>query len=332
MTIHSNLPHYGRKYKITIELESGDVLDVSDSDFEPNSIRVTFVISTLAFQNAWWYAEIDIYNLDQQTTQLLLVRPIKQGMIVTVAAGYVEPGDYDVIWRGPVFQPTFSRENTVDFKISLHCVLGLQEFVREKINGAYAAETTQYDIINSIANGQFSKTGAKIQQHYISPDFQKIKSPRGGVVFGAPSKYIGLAAESLNKAWWFGKDGIDVGGLDETTPTSGVDFVYTPQNGLIGVPSQTQYGIRFRTLLDPRLQVRIPLPVVKLDQTSIRLMKRQLGELYGLLDQDGEYGVTAVRHIGDTRGTEWYSEVDGVTMVGGKLSMGQGFLSALAKG
>ena len=319
-------PLFGRKYQITISIPNEDgasqqVLNVADSSFEPEALRATFEIYTPAIQAAFWYAEVCLYNLDQQTTDKILQRPIKQGMTVTVSAGY-QSGNYGVIWSGPVFQPFFARENSVDFKITLNCILGLDELSRGFISGTYAAGTTQFDLVQRIADQAFSGTS----NSKISSNLKSGKAPRGGVFFGSPVSHLTDIAEDNNMQWWFNPSGLALGRADDDTPTSSVDFVYTPgAGGIIGVPQQTQYGVNFRVLLDPRIQVRRPLPVVKIDNTSIQLLKRQIGQLIGILDQNGEYIVVAARHYGDTRGNEWYTEIDGVTSVGGKMSMMQAF-------
>jgi hypothetical protein len=309
------LPTFMRKYKIEVSLpDSTELLTITDSDFEPEALRATFDIYTPAWR-AYWYAEICLYNLDQLTTSKLLAKPIKQGMKVTVSAGYRE-GNYGVIWSGEVFQPFFDRENVVDFKVTLHCILGLNEFIRNHISQSYAAQTTQYDLIQQMADKAFNK----IKVGAISPDISKKKFPRGGVLFGNLDRYLSSWASDNNMQWWLSPSGLNFQGPDSQLSSS-VDFVYSPDRGIIGVPQQTQYGVDLRVLLDPRITVRPPLPVVKIDNSQIQLQKRQIGELFNILDQDGEYIVVSARHYGDTRGNDWYTDIQGLTSTGGKLAM-----------
>jgi hypothetical protein len=87
----------------------------------------------------------------------------------------------------------------------------------------------------------------------------------------------------------------------------------SPKNGLIGVPEQTQEGVTFRTLLDPRIKL---MTMVKIDNSYIRQMRQEIGQYPALLDQDGQYQAYKVCHIGDTRGQEWYTEVEGIGRYG----------------
>ena len=317
------LPTFGRKYQIQVQLpDSDNVLTVTDSSFEPEALRATFDIYTPAQQGAYWTAEINLYNLDQVTTNQLLSRPIKQGAVVTVSAGY-QNGNYGVIWRGPVFQPMFGRENVVDFKITLRCLLGLNEFLRNNINMAYSSKASQFELIQQICGSAFNKIPIGV----ISPNLSKKQMPRGGVLFGRPDKYLTNIAVNNNMQWWFSGNGLNLGRADEDIATQSIDYVYTPTTGIIGVPQQTQYGVDFRVLLDPRLLMQRPLPVVKIDNTVIQQQKKAIGEFPSILDQNGEYIVVAVRHTGDTRGNDWYTDITGLTSAQGKIAMMQAAFS-----
>lgn len=318
------MPTFGRKYQVQVQLpDSDNVLTVTDSSFEPEALRATFDIYTPALQ-AWWYADIDLYNLDQVTTTQLLARPIKQGAMVTISAGY-QNGNYGIIWSGPVFQPLFDRQNVVDFKITLHCMLGLAQFLYNNVSTAYVANLNQYDLLNKMTSSAFRP----IPIGKITPDrLQKKTLPRGGVFFGRPDKYLTGWANDSNSQWWLAPNGLQFGQADDDVPTQSVDFVYTPNSGIIGVPTQTQYGVDFRVLLDPRIIVKKPLPVIRIDNSIIRQQKKSIGELPNILDQDGEYIVAAAHHFGDTRGNDWYTDITGVTSTGGKMAMIQAAVGA----
>lgn len=314
-TTGQQLPLFLRKWKVEVQLpDSTDLLVITSEDDE--ALRVVFDIYTPAL-HVWWTADVTIYNLDQLTIAKLTTRPIKQGAKVTVSAGY-QHGNFGVIWSGPVFQPIFDRENVVDFKITLSCLLGLDQFLYNQVNFAYNGGLSQYEILQRMVAEAFHKIPVgTISQTKL----QAKKLPRGGVVFGRPDRYLNNWANANNSQWWFSPSGLQFGQADDDVPTQSTDFVYTPETGIIGVPQQTQYGILVTVLLDPRLLVTKPLPVIKIDNTIIRQTKKEIGEFPNILDQDGEYIVGAVRHSGDTRGNVWYTEITGVTSTKGKMSM-----------
>lgn len=79
------------------------------------------------------------------------------------------------------------------------------------------------------------------------------------------------------------------------------DNTFTPDNGLVGAPAITRTGVEFRALLRPR----------------IRLLERIFVEsqtITGTLRGErlpADYRVLAVRHTGDTRGEDWFTEIEG---------------------
>lgn len=331
---------YGRKYKLDIILGDGSkTITITDSSFEPEAIRITFDVYTPAWQE-FWYADISIYNLDQQTTDQILggnsttsssgaTPPIKQGMEVILSAGY-QNGNFGVIWDGFVFQPMWERVDVVDFKITLHCIIGLDEISRNSINKTYAAFTNQEEIIRNIAAASFRP----IAVDKLSTNLPTKQLPRGKTVFGSPRKYFDLIAQDSDMQWWLSSRGLSLGKVDEDTAGVSTDKIieYTPDTGIIGTPQQTQYGVNLRVLMDARIQARKPLMQVKINNISIRQQKWQINVLPGILDQDGIYIVGAVRYLGDTRGQEWYTDVTGYTAVGGKLAMLQASMAASLNG
>jgi hypothetical protein len=346
MTNASQLPLYGRKWEVVVtQLVSkplpvgvvgppqsvpSPILSVSDNGGDPAALRVTFDIYTPAIHAVFWYADICLYNLDQVTTDQLLGQQ-SQGLTVTVSAGY-QNGNYGVIWSGTVFQAFFERENVVDYKLTLHCVLSLPTPTDENnIGQTFDAFTSQNQIVQGIAKMAFTPVV------YVSP-LKTTKLSRAKTVFGNPAKYLTQIAEDNNIQWWLDSKGLTMGGpsKEDTIVSTANPLVFSPPNYslngagpsvspdagvIIGTPQQTMYGVMFRVLLDPRVQVQVPYIKVKIDNTQLRYLKRQVGQYVGLLDKDGEYIVAAVRFTGDTRGQDWYADIHGFTVIGNQISI-----------
>lgn len=316
----SQLPYFGRKYQLLVKFppdESGNqtVLDITDSDFEPEALRLTFDIYMPTWQN-WWTADITIYNLNEATALALLGDPtqgasgVKQGMEVILSAGYLN-GQYGVIWDGFVFQPMWDRENVTDFKLTLRCSIGLAELTRNFVAATYSG-VNQLDLLQKMAADCFRPI--TVQKNAITSKIKTQTLSRGRTVFGNPRRYFNWIAADNNVETWLGSKGITFTDPRTDFAVSSTDVVtYTPETGLIGTPVQTQDGASFNVLLNPNLKAKKPLMQVKLDNAVIRQLKKQRGERPGLLDQDGQYIVQAVRHVGDTRGLAWYTEVTGVS-------------------
>ena len=147
---------YGIKWSLEVSTPQGNgttsILSVEGGTFEQETLRIVFNVYTPAIQSAYWYADINIYNFNADTALTLIngASNIAPGMTVILKAGFAN-GNYDVIWQGPVFQPTFVRENVTDYKLSLHCILGLAQASNGQIlTGAYAAGQNQAEIITQM--------------------------------------------------------------------------------------------------------------------------------------------------------------------------------------
>lgn len=321
------LPLFGRTWNLqvlTAQVPGQDqrtLLNIS-SDGDPGALRITFDI-VMTVGHAFWEAKIAIWNMDPTTIGL-----ITQGAEVSLSAGYQAQGAPTEIWRGTVFQPTFERVDVTDFVLTLHCILGLPEVQNRFMNDAIGPVQTQWQIVQRAAQS----AGIKISHLDDESAFTQQTLPRGKTIFGTPTRLFAQIAQQNNMVSFYSPDGLVMG---KPKASSGhPDITFAPFNpdaapssaptyttSLIGSPQQTELGVSFRVLLDPRLQVRLPLQQVKLDQTIIRQQALTLGKYASILNQDGVYLVAGIRHIGDSRRNEWYSEVVGVTSVNGLLAL-----------
>ena len=339
MSTQATLPLYLRKYDISIALP-GSTIRLASDEFEPESLRVTFEIEQRAFQVFWW-AEINVWNLAENTVSDIMRAVQWQQIEVTVQAGYKSsPNGFGIIWQGPVFQTLFNREGVVDTVLTLHCVLGLGDISRNFVNQTFVAGITQAELATKIAAQAFSK----IPVARLSDKIKSDPLPRGRTVFGSPSKYFGSIAQDSNLQWWLDSKGLTMSGMtDDDIPTA-ASLTFTPPSlpvqfsvggnppaagdGIIvGTPQQTPYGVAFRALIDSRVQVSKPFVAVKVDNSQIRRLKQFINPggspQISILDQDGVYVVAGVRFTGDTRGNAWYMDIDGYTTVQAKIELMQ---------
>lgn len=320
----STAPLFGRKWDLTITTQSGDQIEVSSSAWEPEALRVSFDIQQVAYASLW-FAEISIWNLSSSTANIV----VGQGDTVTLSAGYQAGQNYGEIFSGKILQPLFEKVDVVDYKITLHCVIGLQDIISSIVNFAQGPQSTQGDCVRAICKN--AKPAIPLQ--YVSPtlDSKRLVAPK--VFAGAPSRYFDQIARDNNMLWFRGPNGVYIGppqansGSPDITysaplaPGSTAQPDTTISYSIIGTPQQTQQGVNFRVLLDSRLMVQLPAMQVKIDNTSVRQLPVYPGSFPPVLSQDGIYVVSGVRHIGDSRGNEWYSEITGFTSVAGKLAL-----------
>jgi hypothetical protein len=332
MSTASTIPLFGRSWDLQVLSAPGNgeqqvLLDLSSSALEPAALRVTFDINMTA-SRALWTGDISIYNLDPRTIGL-----ITQGAEVILSAGYQAEGQPTEIWRGIVFQPTFERVDVVDFVLTLHCFTGLKEIVQNFVNTAAGPIETQWSIVKKAAQS------AGINIAYLDPEssFTGQKLPRGKTIFGSPDRLFGQIATQNDMVTFYSAQGLNMG--KAKAASTAPDIIYAPplpqgqqpasneasiSRRLVGSPQQTDFGASFRVLLDPRLQIKLPLMQVQIDQAIIQQQTKDLGSTPSILTQDGIYLVAGVRHYGDSRGNEWNSDVIGVGSVGALLALVEG--------
>jgi hypothetical protein len=145
---------------------------------------------------------------------------------------------------------------------------------------------------------------------------------RGRVVMAMTRDELNVMAASNNFVWNI-VDG-QVVGLAKYTFLTGDAIVINSSTGMVGVPEQTEEGITVTTLLNPQIRWGT---LVQIDETAIARYTQtsafrggaaispdafemyQKGGWLPPYNADGYYVVLQVRHFGDTRGTEWYSNL-----------------------
>ncbi len=84
------------------------------------------------------------------------------------------------------------------------------------------------------------------------------------------------------------------------------------KTGLVGQPQQTNEGVNCKCLLNPFIKVA---GRIKINNASIQALKIDLStpnspaNIPAPLTWDGVYYVLVAEHVGDTRGTEWYTNI-----------------------
>jgi Baseplate hub gp41 len=309
-------PAYGRAWKITITGETQET--IIDNVKNNNYARVVFDTYQPGYRE-YAFCDLQIYNLDAPTQNNL----ITQGAHVTVEAGYDNGVNYGKIFDGKVFQPTWTRENVTDYVLGLHCITGFDYLLNNFISAVHSRFATQVEIVRKIADEADKKI--QLDPATLTAKFNAQKLARTQVSHGAPQDEIDdLAVDNAMVLWSSGEKTV----MGHLSDTGGQTIVYSPNTGILGTPQQiqggfagmvgapviTQGGVQFRVLLDSRLEVKLPPVRVQINNTSIRAMLYQIKQNPSILDQDGLYVVGGVRHVGDTRGQDWYTDVTGYTV------------------
>jgi hypothetical protein len=310
--------HYGRKWELKILCNDGTLFIVgSDGISELQGLKVTFDVNCPGYEG-WYLSEFVIYNPNTETERKI----IREGAEVYFSAGYSE-GNYGQIFGGKVFQSLFERENITDYKLTLMCMDGARlfkdNFASFTLNKNYSEQT----LINEIA----ARSDKPIEIGKVTPKINDAKRPRGTTIFCVPSNGMRYIARNSNAQVFMKEDKVYVS--NPTDSPSGKEIEINTSTGLIGTPVQMDYGVNFRTLLNPELIIAYPPKWVKLDLSGINIkqMKAVPGskKLVPILspvsdmetaEESGFFQIGGVRHYGDTRGNDWYTEVAGYSYTG----------------
>ena len=285
---------YGRKYRILIGVGNETALDVSQ-------LWCTFnIIKTMNMQPGM--SEVTIYNLNAETENAI----IKEGMRVIVEAGY-EGDQYGVIYNGEIVQPIRDKIDGTTYKLTLTAQDGDRFINAGFINFAQTRGLKPRQFIESCA----SNAKNPVELGSISDTLTNSQLTRGKSVFGLARDYLRQIARSEQANFYMEDGKINLIKMSDMPAGEVIDL--SPQSGLIDVPAQNEFGITGKALLNPRIKTNT---LVHIDNSIIRIQRRELGQILRTLDQDGLYRVIKCNYIGDTRGNEWYVEFEAITQIG----------------
>lgn len=306
---------FGRKWRISLlipksETETSDDVTkyvafvLSNSDYEDQSLHVTFKIEKFGWKTPN-FSEIVVYNLNPQDENMV----IRTGSRILVEAGYVN-GNYGVIYDGSIFQPMWEREDNVTTKVTFMCIDAMDILYKNHVAAVFGPLKHQKDCV--LAMAAEARRPFKIAK--ISDYMGNAQLARGKVFFDSPAYYMRKYAQQYGTVMSAIDRKVYIDRPQDPIPANLVDqaLVLSPgSGGLVGTPQQTQDGITFTCLLNPRIKVFKPEPMlVKIDNKIIRQMTIPYDTPgFSRLSQDGAYRVIGISHSGDTRGNDWYTTV-----------------------
>jgi hypothetical protein len=220
-----------------------------------------------------------------------------------------------VIFKGNIKQAILGRESGTDTFINLIAGDGDQAYnfaiVTQTVGSAIAGGSSPSDQFNAAAA---SMSGQGVGASYIGT-LPQVKLPRGKVLYGNARDYIKTIADTNGFAWSIQDEKIVFLKQGAYLPNQAV--VLTSKSGLIGAPQQTIQGIKLKCLLNPKIKChgRVQIDNAAVQQFVIDFS--QPGSPANTpvpLSNDGMYYVLVAEHSGDTRGTEWYTNLQMLTI------------------
>lgn len=257
---------------------------------------------------------VRIYNLSQETTQEILQKPGKgqKPLGILLSAGYSY--NNGVIFKGNIIQTLAGRENGTDTFVEIIAADGDLAFNFAVVNRSFAVDCQYSDQLKAALNSMEKAEG--ITPGYIA-QFPTVGLPRGKVVWGNASAVLDSIAKSTGS-----KYNIDNGELTfiplSTYRPDDVVFINTA-TGMVGSPQQTTSGVNVKCLLNPKIRCcgRIGINNASIQGYEVNLNINSATKdavtkgaiLPHDLNSDGIYYVLVKEHVGDTRGVEWYTNL-----------------------
>lgn len=271
----------------------GNALDVSD-------LRCVFMCEK-SLNDTPNYSQITIYNLNQQT-----ISSIKAGDKVVLEAGY-EGGNYGMIFTGDIVQPMVHRESSTDIALTLIVQDG-----DVYLNSAFTAKTlskasTQDDVIVACMN-------ADVARGAITGEIPQTKLVRGKVLFGKSAKYLRDVAANSNGQFYIEDGKVNIVAAKDYASNQAVEL--NPMTGLIGMPEQTDDGVKGQCLINPSIKLNTLIYI-----NSKLVTPKQVAEgetKYTAVNADGVYRIVKLTVEGDTHGDPWYMTFEAITQSGAK--------------
>lgn len=258
---------FGRDVRVTV-LPSGR------EGVEIRGLRMEFDVEKTS-TSAPNSLNLKIYNLSDKTVSSINRRDYS----LRLEAGYQE--SIALLYAGDV-QTVIDEWQPPDRLTTLECGDGHSVLRTSTLFESFAAGTSARTIFERVANAMNVPLGevrGVDDRQYVS----------GFSAAGSARTVLDTLCRRLKVRWSILDGVLVVLPLGEATREEIV--VLSPDTGLIGSPERTDEGLRFRSLLNPKLN---PGRRVRIESRSLT----------------GEVVARKVRHSGDTHGDKWETEVE----------------------
>lgn len=252
------------------------------------------------------------YNLSKTTLDRITVN--SEFNQIALNAGYANGGNYGVIFQGYIKQFRIGKENATDSYLDIFAADGDLQYNQGIVNTTLTgANNTPAKVIETI--GQSSNLN--INEYTIQMDKQHVPLIRGTVLFGMARARLRDVVTSLNASWSIVEGKLSI--IENTGYLPGEAVQINVSTGLVGIPEQTDGGIKVKCLLNSKLRIG---SLIQLNNKEISTLMQQNPDAAPIpydqwtgfqnnapLSPDGTYMAFGLKHTGDTRGNQWYSQI-----------------------
>lgn len=215
---------------------------------------------------------------------------LEPGQILQIEAGYAS--GTEVLSVADITR-TRIRRDPPDIITDLECLDGATELRQRKVAVSFAPGTPVQRVLDKLAQelalGERA-TGVQVQGEYL----------QGVTLSTSIRDALDRVTRKAGVTWSIQDRELQILERDQSSQGQGV--LLTPATGLLTSPEELEdpeaesqrlagFGYRVRSLLNPKIRPGESLVIES-------------------ADVQGQYRIDRVEHVGDTRGTDWYSEAD----------------------
>jgi len=277
---------FGRRWRVQI------------GGFETTDVDIAFKIErTIAARPG--HLELTLYNLTADHRHEILKAPRRQyfgsalgerrpGTLVELSAGYAD--ERPVIFRGDLRRARQTRE-APEWMVTVEAGDGGFALRNARIARAFAADTALADVVTALADAMGVNEG-NARDAVAEAELGRVGAlfPEGHVAHGPAADALTSLCRSAGLEWSVQNGVLQILRRGQALQRSAI--VVSASTGMVGSPERTsRRKAKVKTLLIPGLQ---PGALVELSSAVI----------------NGTYRVGHMSIAGDTRGGDWYAELD----------------------
>ena len=279
--------YYDRVCRITIENQKKIVIEDCKMTFEITK-------SSVAKENT---AKVEIYNLSAITRKLIT----EEESLVRVSAGYARNKGLIEIGQGDISKIKTNRNKT-EVVTEIYLAEGLKRIKTNPVSLSYAKNVKLSDILSGIT----AQTGFTFKQI----DADTAKSIQNGYAdIGSVDTVLDNLSTKYNFTWSVQNGIITIKG-NKNSITSEI-MLLSPSSGLILHPESVKKISKKLEKSKVAKEEKGRMSIQSLLQPQL-----QIHDIIAVESQDlkGKFRIEKITHVGDTRGNDWYSNMEVVPL------------------
>lgn len=278
-------------------VEVGKNLDGLAVGLKVEGFRVMFTVDQ-SLRGPPNTANVQVYNLNSTNS----AKVKSEFDDVRLTCGY--KSNPRVLFHGNIkFSTTYRDQN--EWISEIQAADADKAYTEGHVGITLSAGRTAYDAVDELL-----KVMPGVRKGYL--ELPKTAYTRGKVLSGSARRVLSQLARDYGAAWSITNGTLNIVRADSILPSQAV--VVNAQTGMLGAPEISGKGIKVKMELNPYV---VPNGLIILDNNNIKVQAIQQyasgpkvkEKKLARLDPDGRYKVYKVRHQGDTRGNDWYTEV-----------------------